>query len=52
MENIDNLTEDQLRLLEKKYKEQYLPNYRLYLLLPYNIVAGGLTMYYTINFKK
>jgi hypothetical protein len=52
MDNIDNLTEDELRILERKYKEVHLPSYRLYMLLPYNIVAGGLTMYYTINFKK
>lgn len=52
MDNIDNLTEDELRILEKKYKQKWVPSYRLYMLIPYNIVAAGLTMHYTINFKK
>ena len=51
MENIDELTEEELRLLEKQYKEEHLPSWRLKMLIPYNIVIGGLTMYYTIHFK-
>lgn len=51
MDNIDNLTEDQLRLLEQKYKDEHLPTYRLMLLVPYNIIVAGMTMYYTIHFK-
>ncbi|CAD8196969.1 unnamed protein product [Paramecium pentaurelia] len=51
MDNIENLTEEQLKILEQRYKEQYLPNYRLYLLVPFNLVTAGFTMYYTIHFK-
>ncbi|CAD8117029.1 unnamed protein product [Paramecium sonneborni] len=51
MDNIDNLTEEQLKILEQKYKQQYLPNYRLYLLVPFNLITAGFTMYYTIHFK-
>lgn len=52
MENIDLLSEDELRLLEAKYKQEWIPSHRLYLLLPYNVLAAGLTMHYTLNFKK
>ena len=52
MENLDNLTEEEILAFEQKFKNQYLPNYRLFALVGYNIVVCGLSMYYTINFKK
>lgn len=51
MQNIDNLTEDELKLLEQKYKDEHLPMYRLLLLVPFNLITAGCTMYYTIHFK-
>ena len=52
IENLDNLNEEELFALEKKYKADNLPHSRLYMLVPYNIVMGGLCMYYTINFRR
>jgi len=40
-----------LRLLEIKYKNEHVSRFRLWLLLPYNLLIGGLTMHYTLNFK-
>lgn len=51
MENIESLTEDELRILEQKYKEEHLPTHRLLLLVPFNILTAGCTMYYTLHFK-
>ena len=51
MENIDKLTEEELKMLEKRYKDEHLPTYRLLLLVPFNLITAGFTMYYTINFK-
>ena len=49
MENIDNLTENELRRLEEIYKEQCLPMHRLLMLIPFNLALMGGAMYYTIN---
>ena len=46
------MTEDQIKEFEQKYKDHYLPRYRLYATIPYNIAVAGLCIYYTINYKK
>jgi hypothetical protein len=51
MENIDNLSEDELRLLEVKWKNLNCPWYRLYALIPYNFAMAALAKHYTLNFK-
>lgn len=52
MANLDNLTEDEIRIVEQRYKEKYLPRHRLYALIPYNLVVGGFCIYYTLNFRR
>jgi hypothetical protein len=46
------MTEDEIKEFEEKYKEKYLPRWRLYATIPYNILVAGGCIYYTINFKK
>ena len=50
-EFLDTLNEDELYAFEKKWKQDWLPTWRIAMLIPYNILMGGLTFYYTINFK-
>lgn len=52
MLKMDNLTEEELILLESKYKEKYLPTYRKVLLIPYHFFVSGFLYYYMKNFKK
>jgi len=51
-ETLDVLNEEELYEFEKKWKNDWLPTWRLGMLIPYNLLMGGLTFYYTINFKK
>lgn len=52
MENLDNLTEEEILAFEQKYKDENFPQSKIYGLVAYNVVVCGLSMYYTINFKK
>eukprot|EP01016_Furgasonia_blochmanni_P049309 TRINITY_DN746_c0_g1_i15.p1 TRINITY_DN746_c0_g1~~TRINITY_DN746_c0_g1_i15.p1 ORF type:complete len:286 (-),score=80.03 TRINITY_DN746_c0_g1_i15:332-1189(-) len=52
MENLDNLNEEEILLLEEKMKNERLPSWRVWALIPYNIGVAGLCYYYTINFRR
>ena len=51
MDNLDNLTEEEILEVARRYKEKNLPKWRLGALVAYNIVFGGVAMYFTMNYK-
>jgi len=38
--------------LRKEYTNKYFPRARLYALVAYNVIVGGICFYYTLNFGK
>mmetsp|Transcript_56956 Transcript_56956/g.65253 ORF Transcript_56956/g.65253 Transcript_56956/m.65253 type:complete len:195 (-) Transcript_56956:80-664(-) len=51
IDNLDNLSEEEILEVAKRYKEKNLPKWRLKAFLAYNIVFAGLTMYGTVNYR-
>ena len=51
MDNLDDLSEEELFAFEQKWKDQWLPKWRAYMLIPYHLAIGGALYYYAKNFK-
>eukprot|EP01017_Pseudomicrothorax_dubius_P019759 TRINITY_DN2175_c0_g1_i2.p1 TRINITY_DN2175_c0_g1~~TRINITY_DN2175_c0_g1_i2.p1 ORF type:complete len:235 (-),score=60.71 TRINITY_DN2175_c0_g1_i2:111-815(-) len=50
IEDIDSYNEEQILALERRFKEENFPKWRLYLLIPYNLLVGYAAYKYTTNF--
>lgn len=51
-EALDKMNEEEIIQFEMDYKDKYLPKHRLYSIIPFNLLVGGMCYYYTVNFRS